>query len=443
MRCSRCKHAFFLAHPSASQSGAAEAAAASTGGEKPDPELDEEDWQFSEEVRVEGDEELDAEDAFDSDFTGGFDADDLSGDFDAEGLGGAEPGGPTLGGEAESEPESDPEAASGLELDGDAERGIEAGHDDSSFGTVEDFSQLGEGEELAAPDLDGAPGVEPAGESPAETVTGTYRTTGPSDDLGEPESWDLTPGDDFGSKGSSISGLVDSFGDSTPGTATGSPLLDDFDHEAYDDSLREPSRLGRVLAGVGACVGWLATIAVVAFVARAALDSERARWRVEPQVLEVGGFTAKTSATGWVQTSRSGLVLVVNGEIRNDGAASAWPGSFEVVLLDARGERLPGRGVPVGRPLSEATLREAAPETLEAAAVEARRTFAAAPFRRGEARPFQAVLRELPEGARRILLERAEARAPDPAPVVAPVAATSPPEESAEAAPAAAQDADR
>ena len=85
VRCSRCKHAFFLPNPSASQTEAvhsiAEEAANAPDGQLPpvledlsastldglaeiagtapeaEPDSEEEDWQFSEEIRVEGDDE--------------------------------------------------------------------------------------------------------------------------------------------------------------------------------------------------------------------------------------------------------------------------------------------------------------------------------------------------------------------------------------------------
>ena len=56
--------------------------ASTAGGAVPDLDPDEEDWQFSEEIRSEGDEDLEPESAFgvSQDFGSGLDADELLGE---------------------------------------------------------------------------------------------------------------------------------------------------------------------------------------------------------------------------------------------------------------------------------------------------------------------------------------------------------------------------
>jgi hypothetical protein len=122
---------------------------------------------------------------------------------------------------------------------------------------------------------------------------------------------------------------------------------------------------------------------------------------------------AQTTDSGWIETTRSGSLLVVNGLARNTGGQATWPPTLQIAILDEKGDRIMTASAAVGEPLAESILREASPLELERAAKLARQGFVGTPMGSGEVRPFQAVFGQLPEGAGRMLLEVVEAEGSD------------------------------
>ncbi|MBJ22024.1 MAG: hypothetical protein CL933_21660, partial [Deltaproteobacteria bacterium] len=232
VRCSRCKHAFFLPNPSAGRPDTVHSIAAQAASAPDDPvptatqdlgattldgpladpgsefeaEIEEEDWQFSEEIRIEGDEDL--EEAIDEELSADLGAamdgesafgesEDFGSELDESALH-AEATDSRIETSALGEPgetRSGAGGVSGMELDSASKEPL---RDESSFGTVDDFSALIEDEEPAAPvDLAGEIAAELAQEEAADLRMGTDPESGPADDLGDPESWDLVGGDDI------------------------------------------------------------------------------------------------------------------------------------------------------------------------------------------------------------------------------------------------------
>jgi predicted Zn finger-like uncharacterized protein len=458
VRCSRCKHAFFLPNPASNpaevaDSIAADAAADGAAGTPPassdldssrshfdattagfEAEPEEEDWQFNEEVRIEGDDDLDqgAADDFDvdSDFGEGFDDSALSADPDLDM--GEDPG---LSDDPRAvEAEGIESEGSGLELDspGPTVAESEPARDESSFGTVDDFSSLMEDDDLEErgdlaeepvgalePDLD-------TGAAPEPDNVGVYSSSGASDDLGDPESWDLIGSDPGQGRGASLGGVVGSFASAAPRSGLGMTpdFLDGFGDAPYEQEIGEPSVLGRLLARAGNAVGWCITLALIAGVLYVGLQPEWARWSEATQAVTSGPFSAEATDSGWVETSRSGNLLLVRGRVRNSGRESIWPQPVQVALLDGAGSRLVASPISAGAPLEASILRETRPEELDAAREAAVDVFLRTPLAPGEVRPFEVVAREIPTDARRTLLEiapsapapRAEARAAEPQP---------------------------
>ena len=475
VRCSRCKHAFFLASPNAAQAEAAapdavhsiaEEAAADAAAGVPEPSADlgddtwgglggdpvrlgdtaagetslteamadaapepaqddvdeEDDWQFSEEVRTEGDDDLEedfgedfaAESSSELDFGGSRDF--LEG-FHESALS-VEADDPSV----ERPPVGEPEIASagrvgsGLDLDGPitpsrANTGFEdAGRDESSFGSVDDFSSLMEDDDPAGQMVGGL-----AGEIPSELDAdagglGLSSNGGRGDDLGEPESWDLIGSDDP-SASRRLAG--------PPAIAAMSASVDAgtfLDEDAFQDTPDETGLASLPLATgpVGKAVrglGWIAYAAAVIAVGFVAFEAEWARISPSLQTVSVGPVTAKTLSSGWVETARAGMLLRFEGEVRNTAAQPILASGVTISLLDATGERMAAAPVMrAGVPLSEAALRESAPEVLVERAASASRRFAQTPIGPGEAVRFEALVAEqdLPEGASRALLEVAE-----------------------------------
>jgi predicted Zn finger-like uncharacterized protein len=431
VRCSRCKHAFFLPNPSASQSQVADSiaeeaaqdpmpgvppivsdapdVASTAGASEPDLEPDEEDWQFSEEVRIEGDEDLEPESDFgvSQDFGSDFDPNDLLDEDIEDAIDQSDPGNSS----AENESVNlNPGSTTGLELDSDPEpvepvESVEPVRDESDFGSVDDFSSLMEDDDISPENLGAEIESELEAEDSVERSASVYTESGQIDDLGDPESWDLVGNHDLSASKSTAGSTGTSFRDDVLGS--GITAEDESGRLSYDEDLGPKSRLWQGLARVGHGVGWVATIAFVIGVLGLGLRSEWTRLDQSPQTASVGAMTAETTRASWVETSRSGFILVVDGEVRNSGNVPLWPGTVQLALLDASGKRLTGPPIQAGEQLAESVLREAAPYELIASAATAASDLRERPLSPGESRAFEAIVLEnhLPEGARRLLLE--------------------------------------
>jgi len=428
VRCSRCKHAFFLPSPSASQSQAThsiaeEAAhdpmsnvppvasdasdiASTAGAAAPDLDPDEEDWQFSEEIRSEGDEDLEPESDFgvSQDFGSGLDADELladGGEGTEDALDQFDPA--DSGAEIDSV-DLESSSGSGLELESSPEP-EEPVRDESDFGSVDDFSSLMEDDDVVPVDL--AAEIEAELETAeSASLTGVSDSeSGKTDDLGDPESWDLVGSHDFAASKPASGRLGNPFQDDEFGS--GFAFEDESGESPYEDESGSESRLWRGLAQVGNGIGWVITIASVVVVLGLGLRAEWTRSGQSPQTVSVGAMTAETTQASWVETSRSGSILIVAGELRNTGNVPLWPGTVQLALLDAEGGRLTAPPIQAGERITESILREASPDQLIASATAAALNLRDRPLAPGEIRAFEAISLGdlLPEGARRVLLE--------------------------------------
>jgi len=402
--------------PSAAEDLAAEPAAVPpVSSDSPtDSVLDEEDWQFSEEIRVEGDDDLadDSEAEEESvfgvsqDFGAGFDESELSAESSDPDLASSDPKGPAIVQDAAA----DAGSSSGLELDGPA-ASSEPVRDESSFGSVDDFSALMEDEEPSvAGDLASEIASELEAEAANDRSVGTYAEAGSADDLGDPENWDLVGHDDRAGGAASVQGFSRSFS-----SATGIESVDaaDFfsedalDGSGYDEDVMGSSIMAGPVGHVARFLGWAVTVALVSAVVYLALGNEWARWAHAPQTVRAGSLEAETLSSGWVETSRSGSVLRIAGRIRNTGSEPIWPARVQLALLDGRGARLTAPPIRAGLPLPETVLREAPLAALEERLAVATQRLANSPLAPGETREFEALLQEghLPEDAQRVLLE--------------------------------------
>ena len=434
VRCSRCKHAFFLLNPSTSQPEAIDSIATDAAGDSlanvpaPTPDLstnslgdsfdtdadlgsdeaEEEDWQFSEEVRVEGDDEAEAESADELSSSGVFgtslDVEDIeSQGFSADELGTQD---------ADTSDESSPNAAA-----------IEEGRDDSDFGSVDDFSSLMEDDDDVSANLASEIESEMEIEESAAASSNDYSSPGSTDDLGDPESWDLVGSDDFSVFGTARAGVqASSLGDSN---AAEDASAYESDSVVYDEEVGPASRVYETLSGVGRAVGWATTLVLIGAVLYFGLLGEWNRGAPRSQVVSAGHLTAQTTNSSWVETSRSGYVLLVEGQIRNEGSDSLWPGTLQLALLDDTGARLLTEEPRLaGMPIPEIILREGSAEEVVAAAGFAARSFRDSPLAPGETRQFVAIALEdrLPERATRFLLEMSDpARVTDVAAPALPI----------------------
>ncbi len=439
VRCSRCKHAFYLPNPSASQSQAIQAVVDEaiqgklarspdaahdlTSANGADPEED--DWQFSQEIRVAGDEPDEGErarassphpDSFDltGDFGRGFDPDTLSR---------AEPATPlptaTAAAATSTRPKATatpaPAAAAATPVKAPAS---EPRGEESSFGSIDDFSALIDDEDVSI-DLATEPVPEASRHAPRfEPLAAAPAVTGASDDLGDPESWDIVGGDGARQAKSAVAALVrpPAVAAKTKKVADKTPLdlFADTDLPPIRDDQDESPATYQRFVGVGKLVGWCVTALSIAVVGNSLMRPEWSRWPVARQRVEIGPFIAETTRTGWLETSRAGFLLVVEGELRNTGSQPVAPVPIQLALLDRSGERLAAPPIRAGQPFAELALRESRPEELSTQVHQSISGWLATPLAPGEVRRFTAISRanELPEAAHRVLLEAGQPAKP-------------------------------
>ena len=410
-----------IAEEAASDTAAGLPGAAADLQSSPD---EEDDWQFSEEIRTAADEDVEPDPDVSSGklFDHGFDASALSGDEEAGDesldLDSSFSGAPGL----DTTERMDPAelSHSGLELDGDdpaappaaapqdspadlsagEDMGVESGHDESSFGSVDDFTSWMEDEDAPA-----------AAAPPAQAAEPAPSSSDPVEANEDPSSWDLAPDSDFGPpRSGAAASLAATISESERlAEAFGAEAGEGAESVAYADELSEPSAVGKWLGRAGQLAGWAIAIPVALYVAFLVVQSERARWQPAAKPFVAGALEAATTQSAWMETSRAGTLLIVDGEVRNTGAEVLWLEGLELELLDDAGVRMGAPTYSLGTPLPERTLRESAPQELDRAIEMAHKGLLAQPLAGGETRRFQAVVTELPEGARRILLSQSSA----------------------------------
>lgn len=416
VRCSRCKHAFFLPRPTASPDDAihavVEEAIAGESARGPsathdlvDPpsaparaapassaDADEEDWQFSQDIPAADERAQQRSAPSAAKRTPRPDSFDLTGDF-GRGF----------------DPDGDPTSESGAS--GAAARTDAVESALSSFGEVDDFSAQIEDEHEE--EIEARPAPTPAVPARVSTApTGVRPSLAQNDGADDPESWDLLGGERAAPVVPKPAPVV------RPSTRPSAParsarptpapldLFADASLPPAREEVASPSAWLGHAARLGHLAGWGMTLLCVAWVAHGLARAEWQRASERPAPVSIGPVVAETTRVGWLETSRSGLLLVVEGVARNTGGGVA-NAPFQLTLLDASGERLNDAPLAVGRPIQAETLREAPSEAL----VQARRSavfdWQSRPLAPGEARPFAivALQDEVPRSAQRWLLE--------------------------------------
>ncbi len=365
VRCSRCKHAFFIAHPQADSESAddlARRALLGDAGGEPDSESD---WQFNEDPAP-------ADAAREA-------VDDLLG------RGGASPAGSVDLGEAPG-----------------------AG---DSFGDDLEDDPLG----LRDPDPEPEPEPEP---DPGDGAEPEGAESG--DPLGEPRDWNLfddepppprasgpTPADATPAGGTVIGRI--------PLVSAGS-LADTLPQERRIASEEdEPSRAALWLGHLANAAGWLATAALAAFAFHAALAPRAAG----PAVWSDGplgrGLETRTVEGHWVENTVAGPLYVVRSVLRNANAGATRVGAeLRVTFFDAQGRPVPSESAVLGVATDAAALRERNPRDVRAALKASAHQLAATYLAPGRSLPLQAVIESVPDAASYFRLEALRVQAPPP-----------------------------
>jgi predicted Zn finger-like uncharacterized protein len=461
VRCSRCKHAFFLRPPDASQSQAVDelASEAAREGVVPPPDAtqdlathqqvepdagggeeedEESDWQFNEEVPSGdgGDLESDEDLAEDPSFTRGESdlaaaeageeppgLDDLESEDEPPGLddleSGDEPPGLDDGlGEDESTAFDDGEVED--EREASEIPGLDHGNtppqaepvDGSHFGSVEDFSSLVEEEQA------GESSLSSEALAAVDQLLSPESRSAAGEELGDPESWD------FFSDQSLESASPFQRADFSSETATGAEVsasglsqrvaaeIDAFDSDldAYPGELLSPAASDSWVQRAGRAVGWILVVALFgAGVARGLFPDFRPMIE-PPSAVQLGDLRAVELRGSWLDTARAGTLFAVTGQLRNQSNTEAVRvGALQVALLDARGEHIPLEPAPLGAPLDRALLRELPIDALWRSRGEAARELAASVLPPGGFLSVEAVFASVPVAATRYQLEFASA----------------------------------
>ncbi len=470
VRCSRCKHAFHLGHPSASASEAIDEVAqeAVTNAAVPPPtedlaetdpnpraarrsEINNEDaaeWEFNQDIPSTEDDGAAADDgdffesAFDRDAPSGLDLEGETPEAVADAATDASPALETASEAAAVEtPPADeavdatppglrPDASDeGIDLDADEEPpgGLDtdaADGDASAFGSVDDFSSLMDDdplESIAAPEAD-----ETADELRAQAAeaSGVYAAEGQADDLGDPEKWDFFDGASMPeaeppTQGATLGRIGDGPGQS------GADAADVWSPGPVAE-FAEKGRIALLAESVGRIVGW--TVVIVGF----ALGIVNGLWTsaesfvAGERVTPVGSLEAVDMRAQWLDTARAGRLLVVTGGLRNPSRATAtMPAPLEIALLDRMGSPLDLPAVSAGRVLSERQLRELPAEVLTRVRSQAATQLQSASIPAGGQLPFQVVIFDAPAAGLRFearLAESGRLSLPEPTPEAEPVA---------------------
>jgi predicted Zn finger-like uncharacterized protein len=237
------------------------------------------------------------------------------------------------------------------------------------------------------------------------------------EELGSPESWDLLA-DDPPSSADAGEGLEsEAVGAETRRDPTGPvrhappPVLAEWTPR------REPSRVLAWIAGMGHAIGWSVTAILFLIVALLTLAPGDSEGEAQFGRQRLAGLEAQGISGRWVENAVSGSLYVVSGRLVNPTAQAAALGTrIGVRLLDANGARLPLEPAAAGPTLPERELREANPAGLQARQAEGGLALANKLIPPGQSLAFEAVVGEVPLAASRFLLEPiAPARSAPPA----------------------------
>ncbi|MCZ6465147.1 MAG: zinc-ribbon domain-containing protein [Proteobacteria bacterium] len=386
VRCSRCKHSFFLRRPGASPAEEADALAQEAlepGAGTPASTED-----LAAEENADDTREESANDGEESDWEFN-DAVPGSNEFEADDD--ADPATDTVENDA---------VALASEDDGAGDSSLEV----TSFGRVDDFSSLAEAD--AETGLGGAEASPSIGES-AQTDAIDPLLEGGREELGEPENWDFF-GDEDPPAPEAMSIAAPSDRPAESALHSSGPVL-----QAAALDTREEGPGLRALRSAGRAAGWFVALSLLALgLVRGLVPGFHPVTRPEPAVASAG-WVARGVESHWVETARSGTLLSVTGELRNrDGGSLDRAGPWQAALLGPVGLPLEldsGRA-RLGVPLSEPALRELPPEALRGSLARAADKLATTSVERGGSLRFQAIFERVPAEAERLRVERAEAR---------------------------------
>ena len=408
VRCSRCKHAFFIERPARNEAeqihriarrALEEAPGVTEDLEGPPPDIEpgldeagEDDWQFADDAPFLGvEEEPDPQNA-------------------TAVLGLQPESGLEFGALSDFGLDAGP---SGLDLEGDAglDLAVPNAPDEDATRLLadlrEELQEEVQGDEAGAEDPP-EPVVEPGPLLP-EPAPGPRREhvsqparAGAVEAVG---GWGLAEGFDRGSTGSRGSA-------STRVSMHGLPELEEA-----------PSERAQWLARAGNAAGWACVLFLLAVGLHGGVSLQSSTRAPSSATVQAGGFELSGVETRFVENLYAGPMLVVTATARNlEGPAKA---GLQMWLLDRDGQPVEGAARALAPAVAVALVRERAPDEV-AAAQQALRSAGGA-WKPGDERRLMAVVSELPDSAAWVHFEALEdARTPPTASAVVPSSASIP-----------------
>jgi predicted Zn finger-like uncharacterized protein len=225
------------------------------------------------------------------------------------------------------------------------------------------------------------------------------------EDLGSPDSWDLLADDPPAAAGADQAADPEAVAAPArrgPALAGLAPPVAEWTPPS------EPSVVLAWIARMGHAIGWSATAILFSIVAILTLAPSftpvsEAEFGAQPVA---AGLEAQGISGRWVENAVGGALLVVSGRLVNPTPAPVALGTrIGVRLLDANGAQLPGEPAALGPVILEWELREADPTGLQARQAEGGRALAAELIQPGQSLAFEAVLGDVPLAASRFVLE--------------------------------------
>jgi predicted Zn finger-like uncharacterized protein len=245
----------------------------------------------------------------------------------------------------------------------------------------------------------------PRGEASFGSAGGLLAAAEDDEDLGSPESWDLLA--DVAPPGAAAAQaeLAPTAEAAAPAPRTLPASVAPVAIEEWIDPA-EPSRLLAWVARSGHAIGWGVTLTLFALVAFATLRPGTAS-EADHGAQRLAQLEARAIAGRWVENAAAGPLFVVSGRLVNPGASPQPLGALAGVrLLDANGARLSmSEPAALGSLIEPEELREATPSALQARQLEAARRLAAIPIAPGQTLEFEAVVTAVPAAAERFVLE--------------------------------------
>jgi predicted Zn finger-like uncharacterized protein len=450
VRCSRCKHAFFLQHPSQSQAGAVDAVAQQAvenespaspstthdlaGATDPGQSVavaagndavdDEEDWEFNEDPLPDddyGDINLDSEpedlnpDDLDEDV---YDANNIqladtvaetvmneSSGMNLDGceMGADDPAPSNMIVEAEGIDDAPSEETQAKAQEHGQESAVDETPDDNADAPGPGFG--GEREEDAFGSMDEYSGDEQAGDVAASAVT---EPPADQENIEDPESWDFF-GDDAGP--APAHPTMDSAvqrQDVSAQIREINPEVVVFDAESEWRAYNRQGPIGAVVRIAAALLSVGVFVALGAGIYLGVIGSLASGVHTHAFV-DIGSLRAGNIRGQWVETENVGTVYVVSGDLLNPGIVPASPEhAVRVTLLGQDGNALDAGSAYAGTGLDFDALRMIAPGDISLKQVSAAQALAIHEIAPGDSIPITATFTGLPDEATHFVLNAVE-----------------------------------